>query len=176
MNDYITKATRTESVELFKVDSPRLLHAAVGISTEVTELLLAEQDVTNVKEEMGDILWYVAIAASELRINFTDFLLLADQEVLNSDPLKALLWGAAESLDVVKRSLFYGLGLDEAKFGLAVGTVLRAVEMLAADEGWTLAELQETNIAKLTKRYPEKFTRGAAVDRDLEAEREAVGV
>lgn len=47
----------------------RLLHAAIGLSTEAGELLDAlkkhifygkELDITNIKEELGDSLWYTA--------------------------------------------------------------------------------------------------------------------
>ncbi|MCG7628971.1 hypothetical protein MHM88_14260 [Epibacterium sp. MM17-32] len=177
MTNYIDQATRTESIDLFKVDSPRLLHAAIGACTEVGELLLAnEGDVTNVKEEMGDICWYVAIACSELGIWFEDLLVLADEERAEDDPFKALLGGAGDALDVVKRALFYGVELDEAKFGRHFGTMLLALQIMARDEGWDLTELQEANIAKLSRRYPEKFTTEAAVNRDTAAELAAVGV
>lgn len=93
----------------------RLLHAAIGICTEVGELQDAlkkdfiyrkDYDTANIIEEFGDILWYVAV------------------------------------------------GLD----GLGV----------------TLEEAMEKNIAKLRARYGEKFTQEAALNRDLEKEREAL--
>lgn len=170
MTSYIEQATRTESIDLFKVDNPRLLHAAIGAVTEVTELLLATDDV-NVKEEMGDICWYVAIACDELGIGFEDFLVLADGERVEDDPYKAMLGGAGDALDTVKRSLFYGIELDEAKFGQHFGTMLAALRILARDEGYDMTDLQAANIAKLSSRYPEKFTTEAAINRDVEAER-----
>lgn len=53
-----------------KVD-PNLVHAAIGISTEAGELLDAIKkglfygktvDMVNIREELGDLLWYVAVA------------------------------------------------------------------------------------------------------------------
>lgn len=173
MISYIEQAMRTESVDLFKVDSPRILHAAIGAVTEVGELLLATDDI-NLKEEMGDICWYVAIACDELKIGFEDLLLLADMERVEDDPFKALLGGAGEALDTVKRGLFYGIDFDEAAFGRHFGTMLSALQIMADDEGWDLTDLQQSNIAKLSRRYPEKFTSEAAVNRDTAAEREAV--
>ena len=58
---------------------PTLLHAAIGIATEGGELLDAFKknvfygrtlDNINLQEELGDILWYVALAASELGVTF----------------------------------------------------------------------------------------------------------
>lgn len=173
MTCYIQQALRTESVDLFKVDSPRILHAAIGAMTEVGELLLATDDI-NLKEEMGDICWYVAIACDELGIGFEDLLVLADGERVEDDPFKALLGGAADALDTVKRGLFYGVEFDEAQFGRHFGTMLATLRILARDEGWDMTDLQQSNIAKLSRRYPEKFTTHDAVERDVEEEREAI--
>ena len=80
MKDFIQEAIRTESDNFFsnKVD-PRVLHAAIGLVTESGELIDAlkktlfygtELDVTNIKEEAGDILWYLAILFDALDTNF----------------------------------------------------------------------------------------------------------
>lgn len=60
-----------------------LLHAALGIGTEAGELLDAfkrklfygkELDVVNIKEEMGDLMWYMAILLRELDLDFHEIL------------------------------------------------------------------------------------------------------
>ncbi|MEM7036623.1 MAG: nucleoside triphosphate pyrophosphohydrolase family protein [Bacteroidota bacterium] len=69
-----------------------LLHAAMGIGTEAGELLDAfkrkifygkELDVVNVKEEVGDLMWYIAILLRELDLDFHEIL------QLNIDKLRA---------------------------------------------------------------------------------------
>ncbi len=59
----------------------RLLHGVIGISTEAGELLDAfkkyiyynkELDYVNIKEELGDILWYIAIVCDELDLSFEE--------------------------------------------------------------------------------------------------------
>lgn len=172
--NYIEQATRTESVDLFKVDSPRLLHAAIGAMTEASELLLADDDAINVKEEMGDILWYIAIACATEGWTFEQLILQADVQRCEEDPLQAMLGGAADALDVVKRGLFYGIPTDREKFMVHFGTLLLSIQYLAQDCSWKIEDLQEANIAKLTTRFPDKFTSEAAVERDIEAEREAL--
>lgn len=70
-----------EDKRLFDVD-PRLFHALVGIATESTELLEAidaalqgeDLDAVNVKEELGDINWYQAIALDTLEVDFESVL------------------------------------------------------------------------------------------------------
>lgn len=75
---FIKDAIRTESPNFFQ-PNVRILHAAIGCVTESGELLDAlkkqifygrELDTVNVKEEAGDILWYLAILFDELGTDF----------------------------------------------------------------------------------------------------------
>lgn len=71
--EYVRLAIRSESMKDHTMMTPgmlRLIHAAFGLQTEsaeFTDILKkaifygAEIDRTNVLEEMGDILWYMAI-------------------------------------------------------------------------------------------------------------------
>lgn len=76
---FIEKALRTETSVFKNEPNPRILHAAIGLCTESGELIDAikkstfygrELDVVNVKEEAGDILWYLAILFDELGTDF----------------------------------------------------------------------------------------------------------
>lgn len=76
---FTQKALRTETSEFKNTPNPRILHAAIGLCTESGELIDAlkkstfygrELDVVNVKEEAGDILWYLAILFDELGTDF----------------------------------------------------------------------------------------------------------
>ncbi|MDJ0625756.1 MAG: nucleoside triphosphate pyrophosphohydrolase family protein [Candidatus Caenarcaniphilales bacterium] len=83
--DYIQNAIRTESKDFAKIqerfteENIRLLHATMGLATEAGEALDALKkhlyygkplDKTNLKEEMGDLFWYLAIMADTLDIDF----------------------------------------------------------------------------------------------------------
>lgn len=87
MKTFIEDSMRTESSEFnMLVDQDakiyhkeRLIHAAFGMQTETAEFTDALKkslfygkvlDVTNLKEELGDLLWYVAIAMDELDTDF----------------------------------------------------------------------------------------------------------
>lgn len=75
---YQSLALRTESHSLPLVGDPhdsRLLHAGIGLATEAGEFLDPLKkflfygksvDKTNLKEEIGDMLWYIAIACDAL--------------------------------------------------------------------------------------------------------------
>ena len=79
--NFIERALRTESVPNIEMteDLTRLLHSALGLQTESAEF--SDQlkkhifygkplDKVNLKEELGDQLWYIAIALKVLGSDF----------------------------------------------------------------------------------------------------------
>lgn len=166
--EYIKKATLTESLDKFKVDSPRILHAVIGVNTEVGELLLATNE-TNWIEEIGDVLWYIAVLADEIEASFDELNLLGQME--EADVSMVSLFSYANSaLDLIKRGLFYGVELDQLGLARCIGVVLHLLKTMLEQEELTLEMAMDANIAKLTRRYGDKFTTEAAVHRDVEAE------
>lgn len=90
-SSYVSSALRTEcsyegTIAKIVMDPKklRLLHAVIGLSTEVGELQDAVKkhlfyneplDLTNLKEEGGDLFWYLALLADFLgESNFTSML------------------------------------------------------------------------------------------------------
>lgn len=87
-DDYLHLSTRSESVDveqifkrLARIGTVRLLHAAIGLSTESGEFsdqlkrhvfYGKELDKTNLKEEAGDLLWYLSIALNEIGSSFSE--------------------------------------------------------------------------------------------------------
>lgn len=87
---YVQDAVRAESADMEKIGyrlgsktNVRLLHAAMGMSTESAELLDALKkhifygkplDITNLKEEIGDIMWYIAIACDTMGFDLTQIM------------------------------------------------------------------------------------------------------
>ena len=81
MSTFIEDSLRTEST-VFNIESKgdqRLLHAALGLQTESAEFSDAlkkhvfygtKLDVVNLKEELGDMMWYMAIACDVLGTSF----------------------------------------------------------------------------------------------------------
>ncbi len=81
--DFIKDCIRTESTQFCNLEDgagidynkERLLHACMGMQTETAEFTDALKkslfygktlDTVNLKEELGDLLWYVSIAMDEL--------------------------------------------------------------------------------------------------------------
>lgn len=86
--EYIENVLKTESSNFDEIGSRlnlpkvmRLLHASLGMVTESAEFADAikktifygkQTDIVNLKEELGDIFWYVAIACNQLNISFEE--------------------------------------------------------------------------------------------------------
>lgn len=84
-NEYIQKAIRTERKEYDFTETngvaPRIEHGVIGLVTEAGELMTAVKkakiyakalDRINVIEEVGDIMWYLALLADELGVSFEE--------------------------------------------------------------------------------------------------------
>ncbi len=85
-----------------------LLHATLGISGEAGELLDAvkksfiynkELDFVNAKEELGDILWYVALACRTLGVSFDEIMQMNIDKLTKRYPEKYTDAAAAERAD-----------------------------------------------------------------------------
>jgi len=72
--EYLMQATHSDSPNIQHIN-PQVLHGAIGCGTEAGELLDAvkkamfygrELDTLNVKEELGDLLWYIALICNAL--------------------------------------------------------------------------------------------------------------
>lgn len=178
MNDYIQLALRTEAVELSALREPRLTHAAIGVMTEVVELAVAAYmaDHVNMKEEIGDTLWYLAIACDELECTMDELRQIStvDREAIKYRAAVLLHEAAAAALDLTKKNLFYGKPIDPIQIGKCLGDVLVILDHIVERESWSIDDLMATNIEKLKTRYPEKFTSEAAENRDLAAERKVL--
>lgn len=88
--DYIKNAIKTETQDFsgiqarFTEENIRLLHSCIGLCTEAGEALDAlkkhlyygkKLDKVNLKEEMGDLFWYLAIMADSLDIEFEEIMI-----------------------------------------------------------------------------------------------------
>ncbi|WP_259383424.1 nucleoside triphosphate pyrophosphohydrolase family protein [Bacillus thuringiensis] len=79
---------------------------------------------------------------------------------------------SGEVADIVKKAIFHGHGFDPAhcpgeedgnthKIALELGDILYYISIMSHEMGYTLEDIAQMNIAKLTKRYPDGFSREA---------------
>jgi len=196
--EYIDAAGRTENIPRFQISHEvsvpgggfhashpdfagivgelkvRLLHSGLGMMTEISELqeALEKRDWVNVGEEIGDILWYWALAMRACR--FTSMPARAPStpfmraEARSGRPLIAAVcaWG-----NLVRKDAIHAKSMAPTDALAALTEVW--------DEACTLCEALELdptqvmrrNIAKLRVRFPDKYDGVLFDQRDLGAER-----
>lgn len=81
---------------------------------------------------------------------------------------------AGEFNDALKRHIFYGAPLDRTNLIEEVGDILWYLNISLNVVGSSFDEATDANIAKLSKRFPEKFTELLATQRNLAVERAAL--
>jgi hypothetical protein len=156
----------------------RLLHAGLGMSSELAELETAIHkdpiDLVNVSEEAGDLFWYVSIAINTLGFNPTDISKHETSELgcaRLADAIDSVVWCTGEFNDLLKKHLFYGRELNLIKMENVLSQICVAISGICAACDKTPAQVREVNIAKLKARFKDKFTEVAALNRDLATER-----
>ena len=91
----------------------RLLHAAIGMVTEIGELeeqaAAGGHDRVNVIEEIGDIYWYVNLAIDACGANWDDDRLrLQAYEASLEAAIYRMVCTAGQLMDIYKKHLIYG--------------------------------------------------------------------
>jgi hypothetical protein len=192
LNQYVKDATRTESIINKSLNSGvnyRIMHANIGILTEVGEILDSvkksifygkEYDFVNLQEEVGDIMWYLAIFCDESGIDLQQKFNLAYekyQPIFKAiDPLQII--APALRLNHLANSFAQesvGFCYDEEihnDFEIFVSQLIEPISDIVCLSGSNIYDVAEQNIRKLKKRFPEKFTSERALNRNLEQERE----
>jgi len=167
---YLTDSNRT-LIDLGKSDN--LIHAAIGIATEIGELKEAYDDV-NKKEELGDIYWYMAILWREMDLTWDSPFIETESTTIDflsyAECLNALDFYSKALLDQVKRVKFYSMPLENFKTEIIYEISIRLTHLLNRSE-FQFEPILETNINKLRARFPDKFNSTDALHRDLEKER-----
>lgn len=96
-----------------------------------------------------------------------------------SDRVEHAIFGmvteSSELLDVIKKSRYYHKPVDPGHLIEEAGDVMWYLAQFADAMGVTFEDLWQMNIKKLSVRYPEKFTKDEALNRNLDAEHSVFG-
>jgi len=178
LNEYKELAEKTLSNQ-FHTDPQmeRILHAALGLATEIEELLVNysdKMDPTNVLEEVGDLAWYLSIFYREypeienVKVNASEtYYNAGNPHNLIMDMLKGIL----QIQDLIKKKLYYNKPVNQESMNLLVATLDMDIRMYLELYELKIEDVWEKNISKLKARYGEKFSSERAINRDLETER-----
>lgn len=99
----------------------------------------------------------------------------ADKHIYNTEILIHVALGlpteAGELVDPIKKSLFYGKPFDVVNVKEEAGDMLWYLAVLFEELGTSFEKETDRVIAKLSHRYPDKYTNEKALHRDLPTER-----
>lgn len=178
-NQYLELSEKTLSTQFHcEQKEELLLHAVMGILTEVEEVLdnYISQDNTqvnldpvNILEEIGDITWYLAIIGRMYNLS-----LPGKVESKFSKPLDIVLQinkFSLKLLDMLKKKLYYNKPINDELFVEYTQMISVLILEYMAYYKINIEESFDINIAKLKARYGEKFSSERAINRDLETER-----
>lgn len=188
MADLVDNCRRENPAELTpapELDFARLLHGAIGVVTESAELLEgllvsaggAQIDATNLKEEIGDVLFYLVLGYDAVGAD-ADHIAITVRSATGPSGLRhaavLLSTKAGELMDECKRCLFYGKKPDLTKIKERLSAVTEMLDKVLVASGLTIQQVAEANVNKLSVRYGDKFSKDAALSRDSDAERKAL--
>lgn len=162
------------------------LHCTMGLVTEFGEFVDPlkrhifygkELDVVNLKEELGDMMWYLAIPIRyfglEEREMIDQKIIIRDYEynhINNIINISDIIFSLNNDINIVvdqlncispdANTIFY-------EISLLISNIYSICNYFKID----FEDMLETNINKLKARFPEKFTEYHALNRDLVKER-----
>lgn len=179
--EYVPLAIRTEK-PLPQLE--RFVHGCMGLVTEIGEITTeikrmhiygkpfdAERKV-HILEEVGDVMWYIAILLDEcikpqdMLKGFPDY--PVGQGVPHWDSMVLGLGVHCGTICACTQNIIHGdyLPTDAlVEMSMAIGVIISRMAVLAVACDSTLGEAMAQNIAKLQVRYPDKYSNEAAEGR-----------
>lgn len=178
LQEYKVLAEKTLSTQFHSdPQTERVLHAALGLATEIEELLVnynGNIDPTNILEECGDLTWYLSIFYREYP-EIENVKATASEALYNAgnphNLIMSMLKGILQIQDIIKKKLYYNKPLNQESMNLLVATLDMDIRMYLKLYDLKIEEVWKINIAKLKARYGDKFSSDRAINRDLETER-----
>jgi NTP pyrophosphatase (non-canonical NTP hydrolase) len=176
LTQYPLEAIKTLGSKGLEID---LFHCYAGFTSEISELedALFNNDFVNIKEELGDISWYLFVY-----LHLKDFDKYAsierlmknsvEKEISNLETTFIIrnLYRASSSFgNCIKRELIYQKAdaLVEAK---VISSIFSCIALICDKYGIDYNTVLSANIEKLKVRFPNKFTTEDALNRNLDEE------
>lgn len=182
MKNYVEMVLKTEGAidsrirdRLHKKENIRLLHAILGIGSEIEELdaAIINNDSINIGEEIGDILYYSGLACDELNVPFPEISTMLYQRTMDEE-IKLIINTTSKLLDIIKKQIFYGKEINKIDMELGINNTIIACASLCKYFKLDIEEVKKRNIEKLQIRYKGKFNEQRAINRNLKKEYEVL--
>lgn len=167
--------TKSESINEYE----DFRHAACGLVTEVGEIIdqykrhwfyKKDLDVKNLVEEVGDVLWYLAIGYYALGIEIIKDP-AADMEEVTAPSLDMTLAKLVRySSNIFSVAFAYPNEAMESNLDYDLRQLLYFLHFFSKEHDFTIVEAATANARKLAKRYPNGFSSFHAINRNKENE------
>ncbi len=190
LKQYHVLAMRTAKQMNNKLD--QLVHGALGCASEPGELAESALaycegqplNLNNIQEELGDGMWFAAYCCDTIGLTLPELEPLTYAPTTTRGvivPMLALAMytlrynalGAAIATQI-KGHAFYGKSLDKGLLEVTLKAYVEAIVCIGATVGFELTTILDANIAKLTLRYPTKYSDEAAIARADKPEESAL--
>ena len=179
-SEYQELALRTAKLE--EPATRKALHCGIGLITEVGEIADAhkreifygkEIDKVNTLEEVGDLLWYVALGCNAIMFNMDEAEAIPVEDKYLEPPVDYTIASIAKYASYISTTASFGSEekLYENYMAYDLVRVLHFIRVYCAKTGIDYDKAKDVNIAKLKARYPDGFSEDKALNRDTEAER-----
>lgn len=175
IKDYQALAIRT--AKMFPTLEENLTHAVIGMITELGELATAikrafiygqgytPKILENILEEVGDFMWYVALAAHALDFEL-DVMLGEDQGCTVTEMQEGLVrhpdYEMATPVHRLRVIANYLVQFDGSQDMVHVGIMVLSLTALLHELGLSLDDACAQNIEKLKLRFPDAYSDEAA--------------
>ena len=148
-------------------DSQRLMPGILGMSGEAGEIASCNSEADNFEDsllkEIGDWMWYFATAAKALDKSIAE--IFASGFTIHSNQVVHITISSGIMIESLKKWLYYGKPMDLLEIEKAMANACAWIWEMAGYNEINLREILEGNIAKLQKRFPDKFTAADAIAR-----------
>jgi NTP pyrophosphatase (non-canonical NTP hydrolase) len=147
------------------------------VSAENLRLILRKiNDVTETADALKKSVIYgkpnPALRGAETKVDATAYLSAVDADIFHA--ALGIFTEAGEIMQAVQKSLETGEPIDLVNLKEEAGDAFWYLAILSRAADFTFGQAKKANIEKLMKRYPEKYSQEQALERDLDAEREAL--
>lgn len=175
---YLIESSRTLKTLGKELD---LLHCVTGLVTESAELVDAIKkhvfygkplDVVNIKEELGDLLWYIAIPVRIFDLDL-DFYRQNGNYYKNKVKKQVTTKEGLIKFFLTFNSMFKALctAIVIRPLPTDFDNIFEEINLICEIYNLDLGEIMDININKLKARFPNNFNQEDALNRDLEKER-----
>lgn len=153
--------------DLDGVDITRMLNGAIGMSSEVAEVLSAYyKDESEIKicNELGDVLFYIFVAARSIDLPLSYRYMQYDKDLDDKAVMTLLVYlviATGEFLDIVKKLVFQGKMLSGEllqNLEYRLDNIYKLVLTVIGRFEFTVDDVFQANKDKLNIRYKNNFT------------------